>query len=76
MSAGAIVAALAMLEHPSAARLAQPVSLPKGVTFLLEVAAGRRTPFAKQARSRGVRKRFCKWQRPFLSSRSPAAWRG
>ena len=40
MSTGAIVAALAMLEHPSAARLAQSASLPKGVTFLLEVAAG------------------------------------
>ncbi len=40
MSTGAIVAALAMLEHPSAARLAQSASLPKGVTFLLEVAVG------------------------------------
>jgi hypothetical protein len=36
----ALVAAISMLEHPHAAKLARNSRLPEGVTFLLEIAAG------------------------------------
>jgi hypothetical protein len=38
--ADALIAALAMIEHPHAARLSPSAHLPKEVSFVLEIAAG------------------------------------
>jgi hypothetical protein len=45
--ANALVVALAILERPRSARLAQVARLPAGVTFLLEIAAGEAQALSK-----------------------------
>src|SRR6516162_3642465 len=39
-TAEALAAALALFDHPASVRLARASRLPKGLTFLLEIAAG------------------------------------
>lgn len=51
--ADALVAALAMLDSPRAARLARSLRMPGGIAFLLEIAAGEPHALAKASTSTG-----------------------
>jgi len=75
--ANALVAALAMLEHPPAARLARSARLPKGITFLLEIAAGEAHALSEASKMTGRSEAVLQKAAGFLYRAGPLApWWG